>query len=101
MGTEQIADSRTDESNNEVQYGKEVLQKSCNMRLSQGGRITLKKATGADQSHPLFRQVCNFMLNRMERGEWKAHDKLPSIRLLAEELKVPPADGIQGLPGAD
>lgn len=28
------------------------------------------------------------MLNRMERGEWKAHDKLPSIRLLAEELKV-------------
>jgi DNA-binding transcriptional MocR family regulator len=48
----------------------------------------MKKATGADQSHPLFRQVCEFMLNRMERGEWKAHDKLPSIRLLAEELKV-------------
>ncbi|WP_342438625.1 PLP-dependent aminotransferase family protein [Paenibacillus sp. FSL L8-0436] len=48
----------------------------------------MKKATGADQSHPLFRQVCEFILNRMERGEWKAHDKLPSIRLLAEELKV-------------
>lgn len=28
------------------------------------------------------------MLNRMERGEWKAGDKLPSIRLLAEELGV-------------
>lgn len=36
----------------------------------------------------MFRQVCEFILNRMERGEWKAHDKLPSIRLLAEELKV-------------
>jgi DNA-binding transcriptional regulator YhcF (GntR family) len=28
------------------------------------------------------------MLNRVERGEWKAHDKLPSIRLLADELGV-------------
>ncbi|AJS59947.1 aminotransferase-like domain-containing protein [Paenibacillus sp. IHBB 10380] len=48
----------------------------------------MKKVAGAEQSHPLFRQVYELVLNRMERGEWKAHDKLPSIRLLAEEIKV-------------
>lgn len=40
------------------------------------------------QGHPLFRQIVEFMLNRIERGEWKAHEKLPSIRLLAEETAV-------------
>ncbi|WP_025707388.1 GntR family transcriptional regulator, partial [Paenibacillus graminis] len=48
----------------------------------------MKKAAAAEQSHPLFRQVYQYMHNRMERGEWKSHDKLPSIRLLAEELNV-------------
>lgn len=48
----------------------------------------MKKAVEVQQSHPLFRQVCEFMTNRMERGEWRTHDKLPSIRLLAEELQV-------------
>ncbi|OMD09817.1 aminotransferase-like domain-containing protein [Paenibacillus odorifer] len=48
----------------------------------------MKKVVGAEHNHPLFRQVYEFLLNRMERGEWVAHDKLPSIRLLAEELKV-------------
>lgn len=46
------------------------------------------KKTAAEQGYPLFRQVYEFMLNRMERGEWKAHDKLPSIRTLAEELRL-------------
>lgn len=36
----------------------------------------------------LFRQVYDHLLSRIERGEWKAHDKLPSIRSLAEELQV-------------
>lgn len=48
----------------------------------------MKKVVGAEQNHPLFRQVYEFLLHRMERGEWNAHDKLPSIRLLAEEIKV-------------
>lgn len=48
----------------------------------------MKKAKGVEQSHPLFRQVYDHILNRMERGEWRAHEKLPSIRLLAEEIKV-------------
>lgn len=48
----------------------------------------MKKTAGAEQSHPLFRQVYEFLLNRMERGEWTVHSKLPSIRGLAEELKV-------------
>ncbi|MDQ0194053.1 aminotransferase-like domain-containing protein [Paenibacillus wynnii] len=48
----------------------------------------MKKAVEDQQTHPLFRQVYEFIINRMERGEWNAHDKLPSIRLLAEEVKV-------------
>jgi DNA-binding transcriptional MocR family regulator len=48
----------------------------------------MKKITEAQQAHPLFRQVYEFLSNRMERGEWSADQKLPSIRLLAEELKV-------------
>lgn len=48
----------------------------------------MEKIAGAGQNNPLFRQVYEFMLNRMERGEWKTGDKLPSIRLLAEELGV-------------
>lgn len=48
----------------------------------------VKKSASSEHNHPLFRQVYEFLVNRMERGEWGAHDKLPSIRLLAEELKV-------------
>ncbi|SDN04247.1 DNA-binding transcriptional regulator, MocR family, contains an aminotransferase domain [Paenibacillus sp. yr247] len=36
----------------------------------------------------LFRQAYDYMVTRIERGEWKAHDKLPSIRLLAQELRI-------------
>ena len=36
----------------------------------------------------LFRQVYDHIITRMERGEWNAHDKLPSIRCLALELGV-------------
>ncbi|WP_054026698.1 PLP-dependent aminotransferase family protein [Bacillus sp. FJAT-28004] len=48
----------------------------------------MKKTIGVEPIHPLFRQVYDYVLNRIERGEWRAHDKLPSIRLLAEEIKV-------------
>ncbi|WP_449600707.1 aminotransferase-like domain-containing protein [Paenibacillus sp. Marseille-Q9583] len=48
----------------------------------------MKKSASVEHNHPLFRQVYEFLVNRMERGEWEAHDKLPSIRLLAEELQV-------------
>lgn len=48
----------------------------------------MNKSVGVGHHQPLFRQVYEFLVNRMERGEWAAHDKLPSIRLLAEELKV-------------
>lgn len=36
----------------------------------------------------LYRQVYDHIMARMERGEWNAHDKLPSIRCLALELGV-------------
>ncbi|NGM82777.1 PLP-dependent aminotransferase family protein [Paenibacillus sp. 7124] len=38
--------------------------------------------------HPLFRQVYEYLAVRIDRGEWRAHDKLPSVRLLAEELRI-------------
>jgi DNA-binding transcriptional MocR family regulator len=48
----------------------------------------MNQKTGAKQGHPLFRQVYDYILNRIERGEWKTNDRLPSIRLLAEEVSV-------------
>lgn len=36
----------------------------------------------------LFQQVYDFVIDRIERGEWQSHDKLPSIRNLAQELQV-------------
>ncbi|GIM46429.1 hypothetical protein DNHGIG_19780 [Collibacillus ludicampi] len=42
----------------------------------------------AGQTHRLFEQVYDYILNRIESGEWKAHDKLPSVRSLAQELNV-------------
>ncbi|MGM0881653.1 MAG: PLP-dependent aminotransferase family protein [Bacillota bacterium] len=41
-----------------------------------------------NHSNRLFEQVYNHLLHRIERGEWKDHDKLPSVRLLAEEMNV-------------
>lgn len=37
---------------------------------------------------PLFEQVYEYVWNRIERGEWKEHEKLPSVRMLAAELNV-------------
>lgn len=37
---------------------------------------------------PLFEQVYEHIWNRIQRGEWREHEKLPSIRALAEELNV-------------
>lgn len=41
-------------------------------------------------AHPdkLFEQVYDYLLDRIRRGEWKAHEKLPSIRVLAAEFEV-------------
>ncbi|CAH0119960.1 MULTISPECIES: PLP-dependent aminotransferase family protein [unclassified Paenibacillus] len=39
-------------------------------------------------SDKLFEQVYDYILERIRRGEWKAHEKLPSIRTLAAELHV-------------
>lgn len=36
----------------------------------------------------LFRQVCDYILTRIERGEWREHDRLPSIRQLAAQFQV-------------
>lgn len=36
----------------------------------------------------LFRRIYDHLATRIERGEWKAHDKLPSVRLLAEQYRV-------------
>ncbi|PLR92004.1 aminotransferase-like domain-containing protein [Bacillus sp. T33-2] len=36
----------------------------------------------------LFQQVYDYVLNRIERKEWKEHHKLPSVRHLAAELDI-------------
>ncbi|WP_024984478.1 PLP-dependent aminotransferase family protein [Brevibacillus borstelensis] len=36
----------------------------------------------------LFAQVYEYIWTRIQRGEWKEHEKLPSVRLLAAELNV-------------
>jgi GntR family transcriptional regulator, regulator for abcA and norABC len=36
----------------------------------------------------LYEEVYDYIINRINRGEWKAHDKLPSVRELAKELNV-------------
>ncbi|WP_170318613.1 MULTISPECIES: PLP-dependent aminotransferase family protein [unclassified Paenibacillus] len=39
-------------------------------------------------SDKLFEQIYDYLLERIRRGEWKAHDKLPSIRSLAADFRV-------------
>jgi len=36
----------------------------------------------------LFKQVYDYVLNRIERNEWKKDEKLPSVRSLANQLNV-------------
>ncbi|MEC0231733.1 aminotransferase-like domain-containing protein [Paenibacillus alba] len=47
-----------------------------------------EKEMAADDGKRLFKQVYDYVIHRIEHGEWKAHEKLPSIRQLAEELGV-------------
>ncbi|UQD52040.1 PLP-dependent aminotransferase family protein [Bacillus methanolicus] len=39
-------------------------------------------------SNRLFEDVYDFIVYRINRGEWMAHEKLPSVRELAKELNV-------------
>lgn len=39
-------------------------------------------------SNKLFEQVHDYVIERIRRGDWKAHDKLPSVRALAAEFNV-------------
>lgn len=36
----------------------------------------------------LFKKVYDYVLHRIERKEWKEHDKIPSVRQLASEMNV-------------
>lgn len=42
----------------------------------------------AEPGKVLYTQVYDYLLDRIRRGDWKAHDKLPSVRALAGELKL-------------
>jgi DNA-binding transcriptional MocR family regulator len=41
-----------------------------------------------DHSDKLYEQVYDYLLERIRRGEWRAHEKLPSIRTLSSQLTV-------------
>ncbi|MGE8203620.1 PLP-dependent aminotransferase family protein [Heyndrickxia sp. NPDC080065] len=47
-----------------------------------------KKVLSNVHSDKLYEQVYDYLLERIRRGEWKAHAKLPSIRTLAAEFDV-------------
>lgn len=47
-----------------------------------------KNQTSAGQPYHLFEQVMDYLGTRIGRGEWQPHDKLPSVRQLAMEMKV-------------
>ncbi|WP_299092816.1 PLP-dependent aminotransferase family protein [uncultured Metabacillus sp.] len=40
------------------------------------------------QGDYLFKQVYDYVVHRIDRKEWKEHDKLPSVRQLADDLKI-------------
>lgn len=42
----------------------------------------------AEPGKILYTQAYDYILNRIRRGDWKAHDKLPSVRALAGELQL-------------
>lgn len=48
----------------------------------------MKPPLKTEHKQPLFQRVFEHMLKRLNQGEWQAHDKLPSVRRLAEELEV-------------
>jgi GntR family transcriptional regulator, regulator for abcA and norABC len=48
---------------------------------------SIRKESGG-QGHRLFEQIYDYIWNRIERREWNEHDKLPSVRTLAQELGV-------------
>ncbi|MCZ8512772.1 hypothetical protein O9H85_10165 [Paenibacillus filicis] len=53
--------------------------------------------TDAARSGQRAQLVYRFVLEGINRGEWTGQDKLPSVRSMAERLKV---HGIEGLPNA-
>lgn len=42
----------------------------------------------AEPGKILYTQAYDYILDRIRRGDWKAHDKLPSVRTLAGELQL-------------
>ncbi|MGG4443937.1 PLP-dependent aminotransferase family protein [Brevibacillus fortis] len=47
-----------------------------------------RDALSNSHSDKLFEQVYEYLLDRIRREEWRAHEKLPSVRTLALELNV-------------
>ncbi|MFD2372015.1 PLP-dependent aminotransferase family protein [Brevibacillus sp. GCM10020057] len=47
-----------------------------------------REALSSEHSDKLFERIYDYVLERILRGEWKAHEKLPSVRALAAEFRV-------------
>ena len=48
----------------------------------------MKTRAAGSLSDKLYAQAYRYIADRIERGEWNAHDKLPSVRMLAQEMDV-------------
>src|SRR5690242_15530341 len=48
----------------------------------------MKKELQASRVNSRFNAVYNTVIAGIEQGEWQEHDKLPSVRLMAERMRV-------------
>jgi GntR family transcriptional regulator of abcA and norABC len=56
--------------------------------IEKGGRSVKREILVNGQADKLFERVYDHVLDRINRREWKEHEKLPSVRTLANELSV-------------
>lgn len=48
----------------------------------------MELAKAVQNKQLLYKQIYHYVVNQIERKEWKTHDKLPSVRSLATEFNV-------------
>lgn len=75
-GIEQLIEYRTDGS--EIRYTIRSVREE----------FAVKTRLADGQTDKFYAQAYRYIADRIERGEWRAHDKLPSVRMLAQEMDM-------------
>lgn len=66
--------------------GNSYKSKGATVIQPDGGLLPSPKPE--ERTPQLFRQVYDYLLGKLSSGEWEEHEKLPSVRILAGELRV-------------